>query len=758
MGLSSNQARFLSLTSRQIDLEKRVQEICQRRLRLSNQSERIAQHYNEQTSDRRLFLNTSDSFSSSIQNGTGTVTHDNLSDNNQYTLLTASNLYDNGLHLFANGTLVNSDGSMVTKTKTGTKTFTLAEIGTGKSVGDWVAPAPPLSYQITTLTPKAYNIVAPTAGDAGAISGSSSSAIQTGTPNATTPTAWTGGTIVQNPSTGFTTQTFTRTNSVETAVPNVSITQTSMTDLMAGTKNPTPVNINGVDFNEYTYTDYAGRPQTRLAIGDVGSTPAAQEANAKIQLNALASSGSTVTNNFILMTDVDMTSVPNWGIIDNFSGIFDGNLHTISNLNIAPATDTNVGMFGAISNTGVVKNLTLANEKIAVTTDPLSGGWNSAANYNNIGGIAGVSNGSISNCNTTNIDMNITGPGVKVGGIVGESFLSLSNCSSSGSIDMTGEGHQVGGLAGLSSGGNILYSSSSVNIKTNTTSNPAGIIGASSHLGTLIGDVDNGSATNTNSIKYCYASGTINGSANSFAGAADFSPSIAPPSSLSNDIISYSYYGTPGSGTTAPTTNGVYDSVPGRAPDAGATWTDIKDATTVINGTSMNVWNPNGTLNQSAINTESGNFKKTTTWTETLIKTDDPGMTIIADEYTDTLIPATPLTSEQLEAGLRDGSIKLAKHADTTTQNPVTVAGVDEKYEYVDWRTQSVISDDLYTANDEEAQSQYEHAVSDVNHQDKQLELEQTKITTEYTAVTSEKEAVKKILDTNVKGSFKYFG
>ena len=61
MGLSSNQARFLSLTSRQIDLEQRVQQICQRRLRLSSELEKVATQYNNSISNRKLFIPTQNS-------------------------------------------------------------------------------------------------------------------------------------------------------------------------------------------------------------------------------------------------------------------------------------------------------------------------------------------------------------------------------------------------------------------------------------------------------------------------------------------------------------------------------------------------------------------------------------------------------------------------------------------------------------------------------------------------------------------------
>ena len=62
MGISSNQARFLALTSRQVDLEHRIQQICQRRLRLSSELENTATSYNNQISNRQLYaMNTANS-------------------------------------------------------------------------------------------------------------------------------------------------------------------------------------------------------------------------------------------------------------------------------------------------------------------------------------------------------------------------------------------------------------------------------------------------------------------------------------------------------------------------------------------------------------------------------------------------------------------------------------------------------------------------------------------------------------------------
>jgi hypothetical protein len=113
------------------------------------------------------------------------------------------------------------------------------------------------------------------------------------------------------------------------------------------------------------------------------------------------------------------------------------------------------------------------------------------------------------------------------------------------------------------------------------------------------------------------------------------------------------------------------------------------------------------------------------------------------------------VSPEDLEAGLRSGRYSLATDADAMTQTVTTING--KNYEKVDWRTVAVINDDLYTANDADAETRYQAATVQINSMDKDLQLEQAKVETEYKAITTEKEAVKKILDTNTTTSFKYF-
>ena len=685
MGLSSNQARFLSLTSRQVDLERRIQQICQRRLRLASELENVATSYNDKISDRKLYINTLRPGSSG-PTSVGATTHNNLYDNPRYEAITIDNLYDNGYHVFVDDQLYD-----MMRTATGATTTAVRTSAPYYNTGDWFDNTPPQFWRVTGSSINAPTIVAPTAAEAGSVSGSSTTAAVAGTPN-TTPvySAWSAGALVQNPTTGQTSQTFTRTGSVENnagttggGTGEVTVTVTQATSL--GSVNGT-TNIGGVNFNQYTYTNYRGDSITTLAIGDVDN------AQAVAQLNALAAVGDiSAGQNFILMRDVDMSSVANWGIIDTVNGTFDGNMHTINNLTIAPAAADarNVGMFGLITTSGTVKNLNIANEIITANSTVKS--TLDVGDRNYIGGISGGSDGILTNCHVTGLNMTINGSAYFVGGVSGDSGNSMdtsifSNNSAQGTITITSATAArhagVGGLAGCTSGGNVEFSYSDVAINV---TGPAGTI--VSHTGVMAGDVDAGGESNTKNIRYCYSSGTVtvNGSLinGSIGQAGDFAYGLAHPACVDGrPIISTSYCGTPGAGVTPPTTLCVYDSSPSPGPDAVA-WNDIKDATVTIGGTPINVWNPNGTLNQAAVNTETRTvslpvvqMKTTTNWTETITRTDNPGITYQLAEYVNSAFdPST------LEERLRDGSVKIAKHADEFTQEVITVAGVDEKFE-----------------------------------------------------------------------------
>ncbi|WP_071149250.1 fimbrillin family protein [Bacteroides ndongoniae] len=151
-----------------------------------------------------------------------------------------------------------------------------------------------------------------------------------------------------------------------------------------------------------------------------------------------------LSTNCTLMTDIDLSGV-NWEPVafgnynTYYTGTFDGNGHTISNLTI-----TNLyfnyycGMFGSVGTNATIKNLTLENVSLNVSSNE-----GLAA----IGALAGSNQGIISNCNVSgNISTNSRL--FYVGGIVGRMDSGvIQYCHSSASIQ-GGNSTYVGGVLG----------------------------------------------------------------------------------------------------------------------------------------------------------------------------------------------------------------------------------------------------------------------------------------------------------------------
>ncbi len=155
-----------------------------------------------------------------------------------------------------------------------------------------------------------------------------------------------------------------------------------------------------------------------------------------------------LAGNYILMADIDMEG-EEWTPIGlgtttatEFTGIFEGNYHTISNLTIN-STNQYVGMFGSI-NGGTVQNLILENANIT--------GAYPVNNYAYIGGIAGYSRkGMISNIKVSGI---VTGKRNvdQVGGIVGNNYEGTIMQSKNSATVIGGASQRVGGIVGLNRG------------------------------------------------------------------------------------------------------------------------------------------------------------------------------------------------------------------------------------------------------------------------------------------------------------------
>ncbi|MHC4537962.1 MAG: GLUG motif-containing protein [Planctomycetota bacterium] len=169
---------------------------------------------------------------------------------------------------------------------------------------------------------------------------------------------------------------------------------------------------------------------------------------------------------FKLMADVDLGQFTGteFNIIGNlttkFTGIFDGNDHTISNFTYDSNDKNFIGLFGYVFNpNAVIKNLGLINvnvsgqnyvgsltgylENATISNCYVEGG--SVIGLSSVGGLVGTNDGgTITNCNSSN---NVSGYH-STGGLVGSTIGTIKGCYSRS--DVSGRDF-VGGLVGTNS-------------------------------------------------------------------------------------------------------------------------------------------------------------------------------------------------------------------------------------------------------------------------------------------------------------------
>lgn len=183
-----------------------------------------------------------------------------------------------------------------------------------------------------------------------------------------------------------------------------------------------------------------------------------------------------LSGKYILMNDIDLSSVSFWvGIGDDtnkFNGIFDGNGYKIKNMKITDGQNS-CGLFTYTDSNAVIKNVSLVNVDINIS----EGG---------VGGLVGANRGEISNCSVSG---NISAEDF-IGGIAGLSSGTITNCSSTANI--TSGNNAAGGISGLNLG-NISNSYATGNIFARGTS-----------AGGLAGG-------NMGTINNCYSTGNVEG-------------------------------------------------------------------------------------------------------------------------------------------------------------------------------------------------------------------------------------------------------
>ena len=238
---------------------------------------------------------------------------------------------------------------------------------------------------------------------------------------------------------------------------------------------------------------------TITASGVTGTVIGISTARDLVNLQNLSQTQTFNGKTFVLTADIDMSSISNWKGIGNasgslsFSGKFDGQGHTISNLK---ENNTNMinGLFNTLSNTEV-KNITLENFTFTVST---------TSSWKSIGALAGQANDcNISNINVRNFTITDSAACTNVvyGGITGSIKGTIINSTTSGSTIIGNWTGFAGGITGCILGGNaskISSNSSNINIATSDTSDnwrSGGIVG-------YIGLQANGQTVNIDNCLY----------------------------------------------------------------------------------------------------------------------------------------------------------------------------------------------------------------------------------------------------------------
>jgi filamentous hemagglutinin family protein len=238
--------------------------------------------------------------------------------------------------------------------------------------------------------------------------------------------------------------------------------------------------------------------------------------------------GTNRSGNYALGTDIDASSVANFapiGTSSAFSGIFDGQGHTISNLTIDDTTDSYVGLFG--NSSGKIRNVSLTNESVTGSALYLGGlvGYSSGkvsnssvagtlmqentSNEDYFGGLLGWNSGTVNN-SSANVAVGASNSGIDyyAGGLIGVNLGPAVNSYATGSVTLSSTASSnlvAGGLSGYNSN-TITGSYASATVTVNSPATTSEITG-----GGLVGE-------NDGTISNSYASSAVNGGSNVYVG------------------------------------------------------------------------------------------------------------------------------------------------------------------------------------------------------------------------------------------------
>ncbi len=245
------------------------------------------------------------------------------------------------------------------------------------------------------------------------------------------------------------------------------------------------------------------------------------------QMNSIGVNTSDWDKHFKLMADIDLSQFTGnqYNVIGDtfhnpFTGTFDGNHHTISNLTyIHPAIHYHgIGLFGNVKANNnseyTIKNLELLNPSIE--------GYNLSAPL-----VGHLISGHIINCHSVSGNINSNGNfGDSIGGLIGkvDSSCTIKSCSNSSNV--TG-GKKVGGLVGLNHG--LIENCTSSGIITGTNLSVGNLVGSNQNTGRIINCSTSGTVSgvhtsggltggNLGVIRMCHSTSIINATSFSSGG------------------------------------------------------------------------------------------------------------------------------------------------------------------------------------------------------------------------------------------------
>ena len=269
------------------------------------------------------------------------------------------------------------------------------------------------------------------------------------------------------------------------------------------------------------------------------------------QMNEIGANAGDFDKHFKLMADIDLApyTSTDFNIIgtdyrDAFTGVFDGNGHTISNFSYIPADANNIGLFGFVSGeNSEIKDLGLIDPDVDAGTEDYVGslvGYLHRGTITNcyaqggrvsgndwVGGLVGNNSqdGTITNCYATG---SVSGSGTEsyqgVGGLVGYNGGAITKCYSTGKV--SGISH-VAGLVGMNYVAIITdcYATGSVSgylyVGGLVARNYWGTITNCYAMGAVTGDERVGGLAGWNShgtITNCYSTGSVLGTGWSIGG------------------------------------------------------------------------------------------------------------------------------------------------------------------------------------------------------------------------------------------------